>query len=76
MKQYLFTILAILAMPLQAQNEFRIGDVLHSQQITYKSFDKTEGQDLIWDMNGCKVLNNDYQVRFVANRDTSYHAAL
>lgn len=76
MKQYLFTILAILAMPLQAQNEFRIGDVLHSQQITYKSFDKTEGQDLIWDMNGCKVLNNDYQVRFVDNRDTSYHATL
>lgn len=47
MKQYLFTILAILAMPLQAKNEFRIGDVLHSQQITYKSFDKTEGQDWI-----------------------------
>ena len=76
MKQYILVILAILAMPLQAQNEYRIGDVLHFQQVTYKSFDKTEGQDLIWDMNGCKVLNNDYQVRFVANRDTSYHAAL
>lgn len=76
MKQLLLIILAILAMPLKAQNEYRIGDVLHSQQVTYKSFNKTEGQDLIWDMNGCKVLNNDYQVRFVANRDTSYHAAL
>ena len=36
MKQYLFTILAILAMPLQAQNKFRIGDVLHSQQVICK----------------------------------------
>lgn len=76
MKQYLLIILATLAMPLQAQNEYRIGDVLHSQQVTYKSFDKTEGQDLLWDMNGCKIINSDYQVRFVANRDTSYHAAL
>ena len=32
MKQYLFTILAILVMPLQAQNEFRIGDVLQIMQ--------------------------------------------
>lgn len=51
MKQYILIILAILAIPLQAQNEYRIGDVLHSQQVTYKSFDKTEGQDLVWDMN-------------------------
>lgn len=61
---------------LQAQNEYRLGDVLHKQQVTYRSFAKMDGQDLFWDMAGCKILQSDYQVKIVANRDSSFQAPL
>ena len=76
MRQFGVIILLALSASLQAQNEYRLGDVLHTQQVSYKSFDKTEGKDLLWIMDGCKILQDDYQVRFVPNRDSIYHASL
>lgn len=66
----------ILPVSLYAQTEFRVGDVLHTQQVSYKLFGKTEGEDLVWDMSGCEVLQGNCQVKFVANRDSSFHASI
>ena len=77
MKYVIFIIwFFVLSVSLQAQNEYRLGDVLHKQQVTYKSFDEMNGQDLYWDMSGCKILQSDYQVKIVANRDSSFQAPL
>lgn len=40
------------------------------------SFEQLKGQGLVWNMNDCKVLNADYSVKFVANRDSFFHAPL
>lgn len=69
-------IIFVLVLSLHAQNEFRIGDKLYSQQVTYMTFGQMDGQGIVWNMNDCNVLNDDYLVRFVANRDSFFHAPL
>lgn len=66
----------VYALSLHAQNEYRIKDNLHTQQVSYMSFEQLKGQGLVWNMNDCKVLNADYSVKFVANRDPFFHAPL
>lgn len=72
----IFCTIFALVLSLHAQNEYRIGDNLHPQQVSYMSFDQMEGHGLIWNMNGCKVINDEYSIRFVANRDSFFHAPL
>ena len=71
----LFLISAFLPL-LHAQNEYRIGDNLHVQQVSYASFNQKEGLNLVWNMNDCKIINDEYSIRFVANRDSFFHAPL
>lgn len=76
-KLYIILILTFaLVLSIQAQNEYRIEDNLHTQQVSYMSFEQLKGQGLVWNMNDCKVLNADYSVKFVANRDSFFHAPL
>lgn len=76
-KLYIILILTFaLVLSIQAQNEYRIEDNLHTQQVSYMSFEQLKGQGLVWNMNDCKVLNADYSVKFVANRDPFFHAPL
>lgn len=76
-KLYIILILTFaLVLSIQAQNEYRIEDNLHTQQVSYMSFEQLKGQELVWNMNDCKVLNADYSVKFVANRDSFFHAPL
>lgn len=76
-KLYIILILTFaLVLSIQAQNEYRIEDNLHTQQVSYMSFEQLKGQGLVWNMNDCKVLNTDYSVKFVANRDSFFHAPL
>ena len=62
MRQVGVIILFALCASLQAQNEYRLGDVLHKQHVTYKSFDEMNGSDLYWDISGCKILQSDYHL--------------
>ena len=71
-----FIIILVLVISMRAQNEYRIGDVLHTLQVSYVSFDKTEGQGLYWNMKSCEIVNDDYMVRYVANRDSFFCAPL
>lgn len=71
-----FIIILVLVISMRAQNEYRIGDVLHTLQVSYVSFDKTEGQGLYWNMKSCEIVNDDYTVRYVANRDSFFCAPL
>lgn len=71
-----FMLIFVIAISLQAQNEYRVGDRLHTQQVSYVSFDQMEGQGLVWNMNGCKVVDGNYSVRYVTNRDTLFHAGI
>lgn len=76
-KLYIILILTFaLVLSIQAQNEYRIEDNLHTQQVSYMSFEQLKEQGLVWNMNDCKVLNADYSVKFVANRDSFFHAPL
>lgn len=76
-KLYIILILTFaLVLSIQAQNEYRIEDNLHTQQVSYMSFEQLKGQGLVWNMNDCKVLNADYSIKFVANRDSFFHAPL
>ena len=72
----IFYTIFVLVSSLHAQNEYRIGDNLHTLQVSYISFDQTEGQGIVWNMSDSKVLNGYYSVRFVANRDSFFHAPL
>ena len=75
--KYIIMFLAFVhALSLHAQNEYRIKDNLHTQQVSYMYFNQMEGNNLVWNMNDCKVLNADYSVKFVDNRDSFFHAPL
>lgn len=76
MKYIIMFLAFVYALSLHAQNEYRIKDNLHTQQVSYMSFEQLKGQGLVWNMNDCKVLNADYSVKFVANRDPFFHAPL
>ena len=76
MKYIIMFLAFVYALSLHAQNEYRIKDNLHTQQVSYMSFEQLKGQGLVWNMNDCKVLNADYSVKFVANRDSFFHAPL
>lgn len=58
-----------------AQNLYRVGDVLLKQQIGYTPCSEYEGRGLIWTMPKPKD-SKIYKVKIIANRDTSYLAAL
>ena len=70
-----YTIFALVS-SLHAQNEYRFGDNLHTQLVSYMSFDQMEGHGIVWNMSDCKIINDEYSIRFVANRDTFFHAPL
>lgn len=76
--RYILAILIAMTteLSIHAQNEYRIGDVLHTLQVSYVSFDKMEGQGLLWNMKSCEIVNDDYTVRYVANRDSFFSAPL
>lgn len=76
MKYIIMFLAFVYALSLHAQNEYRIKDNLHTQQVSYMSFEQLKGQGLVWNMNDYKVLNADYSVKFVANRDPFFHAPL
>ena len=76
MKYIIMFLAFVYALSLHAQNEYRIKDNLHTQQVSYMYFNQMEGNKLVWNMNDCKVLNADYSVKFVANRDSFFHAPL
>lgn len=66
----------VLTISLSAQNEYRTGDVLHPQLVSFKSYQKMDGKNLLWNMEGSKVLKYHNIVSFVSNRDSTYKASL
>lgn len=76
MKYIIMFLSFVYTLSLHAQNEYRIGDNLRALQVSYMSFNQMEGQGLIWNMNDCKIIKDECCIRFVANRDSFFHAPL
>lgn len=74
MKKYLFFMLLLMAMPLMAQNECRVGDKLTRYSIYNIQFDKVDGQGLVWDISSLGETCGSQTLQFFTNRDTSFLA--